>query len=480
MNSPVILAIGLILGAALAIVGLFRPFLGMLVFVTIHFVQPGELIPALQPLRIELVYGTLLIAILIYRRVSRSGPSLLSDGIILGAAILLATALLSIPFAVWRGGAANTVIGLIKLIALIPLIAILVESQNHLRMTLWCMAGLAAWFAGSCLSAYAHGQFYALGTLDRAEGINSIVGGPNELAGILLAFLPLLIVLLRTTRNILARILLVTYGAVSLGAISLTGSRIAMIGLIAIAIFYTVESKHKILTCVACILIGTTIFQLLPREYILRYLTVEYYAKGGKLDASNELRLQIWRVGEKIFLKYPIFGVGAGQFSTAYGQIFLAGRHAAWMNPHNLLLQLACELGIVGLAAFVYFMWQIVKGIRFVLRKKRNREFALNYQLAIACSVMCMGVLILSLVGHTLYRPYWYLLAGLVAANRNIVYAKLRKRVKSHSQTSEVSYNATEDVTEVGMVSAVSTSSVPSFEGAPSVTDRIKILDDRR
>jgi putative inorganic carbon (hco3(-)) transporter len=480
MNSPAILAIGLILGAALAVVGLFRPFLGMLVFVTIHFVQPGELIPALQPLRIELVYGTLLIAILIYRRVSRPGPSLLSDGIILGAVMLLAAALLSVPFAVWRGGAANTVIELMKLITLIPLIALLVESQKHLRMTLWCMTGLAAWFAGSCLSAYAHGQFYALGTLDRAEGINSIVGGPNELAGILLAFLPLLIALLRTTRNVLARILLVTCGAVSLGAISLTGSRIALIGLIAIAIFYTVESKHKILTFVGCILIGTAIFQLLPRGYILRYLTVEYYAQGGQLDASNELRLQIWRVGERIFLKYPILGVGAGQFSTAYAQTSLGGRHAAWMNPHNLLLQVACELGLVGLAAFVYFMWQIVKGIRFVLRKKSDRGFALNYQLAIACSVMCIGVLILSLVGHTLYRPYWYLLAGLVAANRNIVYAKLKKRVKSHSQTSEVSYNATENLTGVDMVSAVSTSSVLSFEGAPSVTDRIKILYDRR
>jgi O-antigen ligase len=441
MNPSTILTIGLMLGAALAIAGLFRPFLGMLVFVAIHFVQPGELVPALAPLRIELVYGALLLAILIYRRASRSGPPLLSDRIIRGAVLLLAAAVLSVPFAVWRGGAASTVIELMKLIALSLLLTVLVDSQNRLRTMVWCMAGVTAWFAGSSLVSYAHGHFYALnydrGSLNRAEGMNSIVGGPNELAGILLALLPLLIALLRTTRNVLARILLVVSGAASLAAISLTGARIAMVGLIAMAIYYVFQSKYKLPACIACLLIGFSVWQYLPPEYKQRYLTVESYAKGGQLDASNELRLEIWRAGGRIFLRYPILGAGAGQFSTAYGQIVLAGQHAAWMNPHNLLIQVACELGLVGLAAFVYFLWQIVKGIRFTLRGKRERGFELNYQVAVACSVMFVGVIILSLVGHTLYRPYWYLLAGLVAANRNIVYSKLKARAKLRAASAD-------------------------------------------
>jgi len=438
--SPLIIS-SVFIGGIVAVIGLFRPFMGMLVFVVIHFVQPGELISALEPFRIELVYGTLLIAILIYRRMSLSGPSLLSDRIIRGATLLLASAVLSVPFAVWRGGAASTVIELMKLIALSLLLTVLVDSQNRLRTMLWCMAAVTAWFAGSSLLAFARGQFYALnydwGNLNRAEGMNSIVGGPNELAGILFALLPLLIALLRTTRNILARILLVTCGAASLAAIALTGSRIAMVGLIAMAIYYVFQSKYKLPTCIACLLIGCLIWHYLPLEYKQRYLTVESYAHGGQLDASNELRLEIWRAGGKIFLKYPVLGAGAGQFSTAYGQIVLAGRHARWMNPHNLLIQVACELGLVGLAAFAYFLWQIVRGIRFALRGKRERGFELNYQVAVACSVMFVGVIILSLVGHTLYRPYCYLLAGLVAANRNIVYSKLRVRAKLRAASAD-------------------------------------------
>src|ERR1700675_2437139 len=122
MSSNTILLICLVVGSVLLVAGLFRPFLGMLVFLVIHFGQPGELIPALAPLRIELVYGTLLIGILIYRRASSSGPSLLSDKILKGALLLVGAALLSTPFSVWRGGAANTVLELCKIVAILFLL----------------------------------------------------------------------------------------------------------------------------------------------------------------------------------------------------------------------------------------------------------------------------------------------------------------------------------------------------------------------
>jgi O-antigen ligase len=432
------LAIGLFLGSVLLIAGLFRPFLGMLVFLVIHFVQPAELFPALALLRIELVYGVLLAGILFYRRITIPGPRLLSDKILLSTLLLIGAGLLSIPFSVWPGGAADTVINMVKLITLVFLLTLMVDSTARLRMTLWCLATMAAWFAGSSLIAYSQGQYYALGNLGRAKGINSLAGDPNELAGLLLAMLPLLVALLRSTRNIFGRIFALACVALSVVAISLTGARIVAISLIALAVFYIVQSKRKFSTFLACLLIACMLWHWLPQEYKLRYLTVEHYAQGGELDASNQLRLEIWRGGRQIFLKYPIFGVGAGQFGTAYGLIILVGRHGAWMQPHNLLIQVACELGIVGLIAFGNLLWQIAKGIAAIIRKKKIRGIVLNYEVAIACSAMLFGVIILSTVSHTLYRPYWYILAGLVAANRNILRATLERRAKSRAATDEV------------------------------------------
>src|SRR6202040_2654942 len=150
-------------------------------------------------------------------------------------------------------------------------------------------------------------------------------------------------------------------------AMSLTGSRIAMIGLIAVAIYYTVQSKYKLLTCIACMAIGCLVWINLPGLYKQRYLTVKSYAQGGQLDASNEFRLEVWRGGGRSFLRYPILCAGAGEVSPPYGQIVLAGRDPAWMNRDNLLIQVACGLGLVGLGAFLFFLWQNVKGIRFTL-----------------------------------------------------------------------------------------------------------------
>lgn len=431
MGSSALIVICLVLGGIVAVAGLFRPFLGLLVFIAIHFVQPGELVPALEPLRIELVYGALLISILIFRRTKAANRTpILDDRILRGALILVGVGVLSIPFSIWRGGAAETVIEMVKLVTLMFLMKLMVDTEDRMRNLLWCMAGILAWLGGSSLASFYAGQYYHLtynlGTLNRAQGVNSIVGGPNELGGLLVALLPLLIALLGAVRNIMARSLLIACGVVCLMAIVLTGSRTAVVGLLAMAIYYTLRSKRKIVTLLACLIIGTWLWVWMPVAYRLRYLTVQEYAQGAKLDDSNQLRLQVWEAGEKIFLAYPILGVGAGQFRTGYGMIYLAGRHSAWMQPHNLLIQVACELGVVGLIALAYFLIQIAKGIRVALREKGKRAVELSYQVGVACSVMFVGIIILSAVGHTLYRPFWYVLGGLVAANQSILPTKLK------------------------------------------------------
>jgi O-antigen ligase len=437
MISPLILFL-LLLACIVAVVGLFRPFVGLLVFLALHFVQPAEMLPALAPLRIEMVYAALLIGLLTFRRRDAKERSpFFTDHVLRGAFVLIGAAVLSVPFALWIGGALATVFELLKLIVLMVLIRFMVDTEDRLRGLLWCMTAIGAWFASSSLSAFYNGNYYHLnynlGNLNRAQGVNSIVGGPNELAGALLALLPLLIALLSNTRSWLARLLLIVCGAVSLAAIALTGSRIAIVGLLVIGLFYACLSKHRVRVVLAIMLIGCSLWIWMPREYRQRYLTVEEYAEGAKLDDSNELRFKIWAAGRDIFLQRPILGVGAGQFSTGYGLLILRGRHLAWMQPHNLLIQVACELGLVGVFAFGYFLVQISKAIATVLRERDKSAVRMNYQVGLACTVMFVGVLTLSAAGHTLYRPYWYLLGGMVAANENLLRTKLKKASSGQS-----------------------------------------------
>jgi hypothetical protein len=54
---PVWIILGFVIGGALALAGLIRPFLGVLILIAIHFIQPGEFIPALNAISLERTYG---------------------------------------------------------------------------------------------------------------------------------------------------------------------------------------------------------------------------------------------------------------------------------------------------------------------------------------------------------------------------------------------------------------------------------------
>jgi O-antigen ligase len=238
------------------------------------------------------------------------------------------------------------------------------------------------WFSGSSFTSYLQGDYYVVNGVQRAEGINSMAGGPNELAGLLLALLPFLVALIRCSKNFFVKLLLVGCGGLTLFVLLLTGARIALIALVAMALFYVLTSKRKVLNLVICVILAFALWDSLPAQYQRRYLTVESYAEGGKLDASNELRLAIWNAGWRMLLDHPILGVGAGQFAIAYGMHYSGGGHHAWMQPHNLFLQVTCELGLVGLSVFVTFIIRICQAIREVLRRKELRSLEINYHFA--------------------------------------------------------------------------------------------------
>lgn len=438
-----------ILGAAFGLAGLFRPSLGLLFFLVLHFVQPGELFPALEPLRLELVYGACLGIVILLKRSQDSTP-LLSDRILRGLLVLIGVAALSVPLSVWPGGAFNQLIDLAKLVCIVFFIRMLIETNGKLRALLWFLALLLAWFAGSGLVAYFQGDYYLLKQGDspedlaRAMGINSVVGGPNELSGLIVALLPFLVTLFRCTRSIFARMLLLAIGCVGLAAAVLTGSRTGILAAAGLALYYVACSKHKVISFTLLITLAMATWLAMPQRYRERYLSVERYAEGSKLDPSNQYRLQIWKAGVRMFVDHPLLGVGAGQFPTAYGLTYGGRKHGGWMNPHNLLIQVGTELGGIGMVAFAFLVVQIIKSNRSVLLLEGREGLELNCQLAVACSAMLLGVVVLSCVGHTLYRPYWYLLAAFVSANHGLTLSWLQRQPQESTEVADAPGGAAE------------------------------------
>jgi O-antigen ligase len=297
------------------------------------------------------------------------------------------------------------------------LLSTLIDTRDRMRRVLWLLAGMLAWVAGNGLMSYLKGDFIVRQGIERAVGETSVVGGPNELAGMTLLLLPLVLALRRCSQNFVARLLLLGLMLLSLITLVVTGSRTGFIGLALIVLYYVFHSRHKVAALTFCAVAAIVLWLAMPQQYRDRYLTTVHFAQGERLDGSNELRVRLWKAGWRMFLDHPVLGVGAEQFGTAYGMEYSGKKHGAWMSPHSLFFQVAAELGLVGLAAFGYFLYQVVKANRFLLRFHAEHPDGLDYQLALALGAAFLGVAFSSVFGHTLYRPHWYFIAGLVTAS---------------------------------------------------------------
>ncbi|HEV2349347.1 MAG TPA: O-antigen ligase family protein [Terriglobia bacterium] len=416
--SPVIAVLGILAMTALALAGLVRPFVGLVVLVILHFLQPTELIPALAPFRIELAYGLLVAIVWMLRNGIPAISTVFSNSVFRGPIILLVYATLTVPFAVWKGGALEQVTVLAKLVVIMVFLGTLIETEGQMKFIVWVLVGLLAWYAGSAITAYTSGDFAVGEGLDRAVGESSIVGDPNALGGLIIALIPFLVAAFHFSRKFFPRLALMIIALLAFAALAVTGSRTSLLALMGIAIYYIYQSRRKLIT-LSLITITAIVFWLgLPAKYQQRYFSTVEYAQGKKLDESNQLRLRVWEAGLRMFIDHPILGVGAGQFPTAYGLTYSSRRHGAWMQPHNLIIQTACELGVIGLFIFGSYIVRLVKANGYLLQLDERAGFEVNYNVAVACGALFFGAALASMFGHTLYRPYWYILGGFVAANQ--------------------------------------------------------------
>jgi hypothetical protein len=97
-----------------------------------------------------------------------------------------------------------------------------------------------------------------------------------------------------------------------------------------------------------------------PAEKFREFKAPPQTSNGSTVDpatVSSNGRWQFWSAAVDAFDSAPVEGVGAGGFEdwwAQHGSVALFVR-----NPHSLPLQQAAELGLIGLALFLGFIWAI-------------------------------------------------------------------------------------------------------------------------
>jgi len=94
-------------------------------------------------------------------------------------------------------------------------------------------------------------------------------------------------------------------------------------------------------------------------------------------ETSNKGRLQIWKESAESVVAHPLSGVGYGNFSVAIGENVSTSKLGS--SAHNLYLDIAVEIGLLGLLFFLLILWNIAKklfDLSYGLKDENLRFFA--------------------------------------------------------------------------------------------------------
>ena len=139
---------------------------------------------------------------------------------------------------------------------------------------------------------------------------------------------------------------------------------------------------------------------------------------------SGGIRLHLWREAGLIFAQYPLFGAGFGQFAWQHLLLAAELRNPAitglYNNAHNIVLQLAAETGVAGLAVLFVTLglwaWQA-----FVRHAQFTRDHWWGYAV--------LGVFAIhSLLEYPLWYAYFIGIAAFVLGAFDSVSYKLELR----------------------------------------------------
>ncbi len=387
----------------------------------VTMVNPGEISPLLALLRLERVFVLISILGLFVRPQKVVLPKLTLRLLIFWGAMFV-----SVPMSFWPGGSVAFAFDFFRVVLYHFLIVNLVDTKERFLSFLAVYSALIGWIAGGALYSYATGHFDAAALrngFERAAGLTVSNGSPNALGTTLVVGLPV-VVLLFLYPSVWKRFGAFAIVAISVTAVVLTGSRTSLVNMCVLA-GGGLMSRRTIKFIPVVIIIALVTWTFMPQQYKDRYSAVAEITSGEKVDSSYEQHRIAREIGLQMFLDYPLTGVGAGQFSVAAGTQYWPGPNRLWMNPHNLFIQLAAELGIVGVVCWVSFLWLYVRTLQRINRKVKGDESippAMRY-FPKACIFTLIGLIIAGLFGHNLYRSGWYIMAALAIALEGILNA---------------------------------------------------------
>ena len=259
-----------------------------------------------------------------------------------------AWAMLAMPFAIWRGGALDTITGaFLPVFVLFTAMLLISPNEEHLEF-------LQKAFV---LSSTAHVLLLkVLMGAGRLSGLGSL--DPNDLASLAAMTTPLAMALAQRAKSLGERLFYIGATIILILGVMWTSSRGGFLALVVgLFVFIALLPAQRR---------GQILFVLLVALPVLWFTASERYRKRIINIANYEEdynttdfwgRKQIWARGRIYIARNPIVGVGVRGFETYDGMYMKEiGRTGKWSAPHNAYIQSTAELGLPGGALFLLIL----------------------------------------------------------------------------------------------------------------------------
>jgi len=383
-----------------------------------------ELFPALMALKPTLLAGAIAIVLFWSDRHAerRVGPLFIPTTRCLIA--FCGWMLLSVPWALVVGNSFELAVNnFLKTFVMFFIIAGAVRGPRDVERLLWIYFLSATVYAAVVLTRFDDGG--RLGKLYYYDA--------NDFATFAVTAIPFGLFGLRVGRSALTR----GFAAAGLLLLTLaflrTGSRGGFLALMVMGgylliKFKTVRIQWRLAAAGAVVVVALA---AASTEYWERMGTILSDDDYNRTDESG--RVQIWQRGLGYMLSFPVFGVGPNNFGTAEGTLSeLATRQqfgvgVRWNAPHNSFVQVAAELGVVGIVLFIALFVTAFKALRVAgLRRRtpRGEPALLSQTLTASLLGFVAGAFFLTLA----YSEMLFTLLALVVAWHKVASFKPRLR----------------------------------------------------
>jgi probable O-glycosylation ligase (exosortase A-associated) len=380
----------------------FRPFYGLLIYVSFAILRPETLwfwsVPQGGNYSRILAGGMLLGWALHGFGRWRLGPA---RGIVGAVLLFWLWSILGAAFAPHKDAAWLFVEDISKIV--LPLLVgfTVIESKEQLNQLVWVIVASQGYVSWEANSLYFSTPTFGFELLEAMAGVGRAVLGTS-----LVCTIPLAVFLVLTARATwqrgLALLCLVLIGH----TVFLTFSRGALLGLLGSGFVFFLLMPRKGQYVWVLPVVAFVGFMMTGPQVWQRFGTV--FSDTKQRDASAQSRIELWQNCLAIIPQRPLMGVGPDHF-------LLVSRKFGWDKPkeaHNLWLQIAAELGLPGVLGL--FGYYALTGRRLLPLARRGSDDPWFQWAAVSVVSALAGFLICScfVTVQRLEVPYYVALVG--------------------------------------------------------------------